>query len=699
MKLVECSDTMRVALPAQLAKYVTDSDKVLRRIACKIAVIGQVKAGKSSFINALTQKPGLLPTHVNPWTTAVTHLHFGLQNAPEGVATRFTFFGTDEWSRLISGGGPVRELTARFVPGFEVDLLQHHVNAMRKRSEERFGGRLPELLGTVHEFATLEPDQLTEYICADNIEGAVDATFRAGMYSDIVKKADLFLPERTFSFPTTIIDTPGTNDPFMVRDEITRQALDSADIHIVVLTARQALSTADVALLRILDGLNKERVVVFINRIDELGNVGEDVEQIVGDVRRRLAKEFPQTEMQIGAGSANWAQRACSGEPFDAASPAGRKLMAYASHLGLSPAVGLPSAGGAAIGSWFSHCSGMPKLNRAISNMMQHSHAAHVMNQLAATFRELSRISPPIFLREIDNLAAEGEKENVRIDVAGVELREIENEVRDNEHSLLSVHGLQVDIQARTTQIIEDERAVIQDELRDAVDAFARSECAAVWKMVNDDGQRRTWTSRPGDLRRVLETRYLEGLKAADERLTALETFMVEKMQAAIGKIPTDTVSYSAGASGSLSNVLPFGALRRTIALDLGDPWWKRWWSGARSASERVAELDRLIRQEFDPIVEDLTEAAQTQLLSRQTIVLTRITMLSLSLIEVLQELSETRYQRLRKLMSERDEKQILERSRQRERRTAELRAHIEALHAIGRDLEEVSSTTGAAAD
>src|SRR3546814_15588565 len=53
------------------------------------------------------------------------------------------------------------------------------------------------------------------------------------------------------------IDTPGTNDPFLVRDEITRRALENADIYIVVLTARQALSSADVALLRILRGDRK----------------------------------------------------------------------------------------------------------------------------------------------------------------------------------------------------------------------------------------------------------------------------------------------------------------------------------------------------------------------------------------------------------------------------------------------------------
>src|SRR5260221_10593344 len=79
-----------------------------------------------------------------------------------------------------------------------------------------------------------------------------------GQYSDITKTAVLYFKSNEFGFPTILIDTPGTNDPFLVRDEITRRSLDGADFHIVVLTAQQPLSTADVTLFRMLCGLHKE---------------------------------------------------------------------------------------------------------------------------------------------------------------------------------------------------------------------------------------------------------------------------------------------------------------------------------------------------------------------------------------------------------------------------------------------------------
>src|ERR1700747_3388677 len=84
--------------PAQMLTQ--DGQQVLADLVCRIAVIGQVKAGKSSFVNALVGRPGLLPADVNPWTTVVTNLHFNCSQAPDGVAGAFRFFDPDEWEDI-----------------------------------------------------------------------------------------------------------------------------------------------------------------------------------------------------------------------------------------------------------------------------------------------------------------------------------------------------------------------------------------------------------------------------------------------------------------------------------------------------------------------------------------------------------------------------------------------------------------------
>ncbi|RPH56917.1 MAG: hypothetical protein EHM89_14710, partial [Acidobacteria bacterium] len=328
-ELVACGRELQSAPPFRGGSFVDDTLRLLARLTCRIAIIGQVKAGKSSFINGLVRRPGLLPTDVNPWTTAVTHLHFGRSDAPANVAAQFTFFEPNEWERLAHGGGHIRELTQRLVPGFEVELLQKHLDAMRRRSEQRLGSTLGQLLGKKHAFPSLSIDVLERYVCS-GLPGA--GTEHKGIYSDVVKTADLYFSSSDFGFPTTIIDTPGTNDPFLVRDEITRRTLESADVYIVMLTARQALSSADVALLRILRGLHKERIAVFINRIDELGDVARDIAPIMQHVRDGLRREFPTSEIPIVAGSAFWAEMAMSGSEADIDRVLSPKVKAYAQY-------------------------------------------------------------------------------------------------------------------------------------------------------------------------------------------------------------------------------------------------------------------------------------------------------------------------------------------------------------------------------
>ena len=58
-----------------------------------------------------------------------------------------------------------------------------------------------------------------------------------------------------FPFPLTVTDTPGVNDPLLIREEISRQYLKESDFFVVVLSAHQALSRADLKLFRLMQAL------------------------------------------------------------------------------------------------------------------------------------------------------------------------------------------------------------------------------------------------------------------------------------------------------------------------------------------------------------------------------------------------------------------------------------------------------------
>ena len=78
-----------------------------------ITMIGQVKAGKTTLVNALAGWPDLLPADVNPWTSVVTSLHFDPKQARDETKASFQFFEADEWDWLINRGGRIGELASR----------------------------------------------------------------------------------------------------------------------------------------------------------------------------------------------------------------------------------------------------------------------------------------------------------------------------------------------------------------------------------------------------------------------------------------------------------------------------------------------------------------------------------------------------------------------------------------------------------
>jgi signal recognition particle receptor subunit beta len=695
-ELVSCGQALRTAAPFRGVSFIDDSLHLLARLTCRIAIVGQVKAGKSSFINALVQRPTLLPTDVNPWTTAITHLHFGRADAPANVAAQFTFFEPNEWEHLARGGGYIRELTQRFVPGFEVELLEKHVDAMRRRSEERLGSGLGDLLGKKHVFPALSNEILERYVCSGAFGLPGTESEQKGLYSDVVKWADLYFRSNDFSFPTTIIDTPGTNDPFLVRDEITRRALETADIYIVVLTARQALSSADVALLRILRGLNKERIAVFINRIDELGDLVRDTPAIVQHVQAGLRREFPTSEIPIVAGSASWAMTATGGPQAEIDREMSAKAKAYAAYLAqqtnLQPLLSVASGPNEQLAQTLLLCSGLPTMSHLLGDLTLRSHAGHVLRQISRSFSELVQVGYNAASHEIKALQS-GEELNPALHRHGEEeLRAIDTEATEIDRLTVELQGLLTDLQGRTDKVIEDRCEKMIEGLRDAVQGFAELECEDLRQAIEGGQRSRVWKCQTTTLRQTLEQRFVSSCREAEREISKLESFIFPKLKQLLSRHypqwrqPGEDGGQGAGEPPSLS------ALSRIVVLDLEEPWWKRWWIGMRDPEERIAELDRLIRHEFYPIVDELVLASRTHLKAQQSSTLQRSTRVYMGLVEIMQEQSRARRARTRVLMTAGD---TLHKTELRRNRETALKMQISTMDLLIRKLQEIDQTWG----
>ncbi len=382
---------------AQLADPVTA--EYVRRLLdmadaqhCQIAFIGQMNAGKSTLINALIGAPDLLPSEITPWTTVVTNLYFGVPNKPASGAV-FEFFNEAEWRQLSEGGGRVRALTERLIPDFPWESFRRQVDNMRERAERRLGRRYAELLGKQHTFDALTDGLLEKYVAAESPLGEDSST--SGEFSMITKAAHIYFDLTSFFYPTVLIDTPGINDPFLVRDEITRQNLERANIFVIVVTARQSLSNADLDLLRILRGLRKENLIIFVNKVDEVENFDEHAETITGRIKALLKREFPDRDIPIVIGCAEWAAVALGQDTARQRElarlhnfPRSSSWMAEgAKTFWLSD----PSAEAATIAETILTRSGVPDLALAISNMLHSGSIAGSLRYAASALLALAK--------------------------------------------------------------------------------------------------------------------------------------------------------------------------------------------------------------------------------------------------------------------------------------------------------------------
>lgn len=277
--------------------------------AAKIAVIGQVKAGKSTFLNAFLGQHDFLPSDINPWTSVITNMRINLPNDPE-TGAEFRFFDEDDWNEIMDGTSHIRKMAEQVLPGFDTELLRQQSQELREKAQRRLGTHYQALLGQKHDYAFLSPDLLKRYVCAGPGSDAGLSRESLGRYAALTREANVFMRIPEFQVPAIVTDTPGVNDPFLVRDEVTCRSLDRSDVFVVVLSAHQALTDVDIGLVRILAEQDGKDVLIFVNRIDELEHYDTQYERVVEDVSERLKKAIPAIEFTILAGSAFMADAA-----------------------------------------------------------------------------------------------------------------------------------------------------------------------------------------------------------------------------------------------------------------------------------------------------------------------------------------------------------------------------------------------------
>ncbi len=315
-ELIRIAEDMNETSNDETRQFISRIVGDLSGLKPSIAFVGQIKAGKSRLINGFTGQAEYLPSDVNPWTTVITDMHFGHPSGrTEGA--EFHFFDNHQWQALIAEGEELRNMFPDEEDSYKREMIEEQVEAMKTRARLRLGDSYEQLLGQHHDLEDLNSDDLARYVCAGDDPSdseTHDPGSDRGLYSDITRKAEVYFDVGHFPFPLTVTDTPGVNDPLLIREEISRQYLKESDFFVVVLSAHQALSRADLKLFRLMQALELGQIVVFINRVDELGGGAEDAGKVRSDVLDGLEQALGNSDIDVLMGSAQWAHYALTGD-------------------------------------------------------------------------------------------------------------------------------------------------------------------------------------------------------------------------------------------------------------------------------------------------------------------------------------------------------------------------------------------------
>ena len=242
-----------------------------------IGVIGQMKCGKSTFLNAFVFEDDILPSATTPMTAALSVITYG-----ETAKVIAEFYTKDEWLEQQS-------LAEQALQGLS-ELDASKVKAAKELVEKS---------------APIK-DNIEEYLgktCEDSLENIVDYVGADGRFVSITKSVKIFYP-KDYLKGVEIVDTPGFNDPIVSRELRTKEFLRKADVVVMMLYAGRPFDSTDRTILfENVKQCGIGKVIIGVNKYDipyEKGERPEDIKQyVVEQIREQCRLSHDDTMLDI----------------------------------------------------------------------------------------------------------------------------------------------------------------------------------------------------------------------------------------------------------------------------------------------------------------------------------------------------------------------------------------------------------------
>lgn len=232
---------------------IKDQKEFLEDPGLQIAIVGTIKAGKSTFINALFEDY-IASTEVTPETASLTKFKYSDQNR-----LIVKFYNREEWNKLWKSVEESENRSKNRIFREEYDSLRSN------EIESSYVGRTDEIIN-VSDINELK-EKVKKY------------TSKQSREHYFVKELIVELNNTRVPKNVTIVDTPGLNDVVEYRSNITRDYIKRANVVIVCVNSTNSLTNEDyLTLTKVFENAGDDlyKIIILGTKIDMLNKTQED---------------------------------------------------------------------------------------------------------------------------------------------------------------------------------------------------------------------------------------------------------------------------------------------------------------------------------------------------------------------------------------------------------------------------------------
>lgn len=222
----------------------------------QIAIVGTIKAGKSTFINALFRE-NIASTEVTPETASLTKFIYSHENK-----LVVKFYNKNDWDKLWKSVEDSEKGTKTSISREEVKEEQmEKIKKLIFREEFESSGAK-----NVERDYIGSSDKIIEVANFEELKSKVkDYTSKQSKIHYFVKELIVYLNNEYMPENVTIVDTPGLDDVVDYRSNITRDYIKRANAVIVCFDAHKSLSNQEYStIFEVFENVGDEKFKVII---------------------------------------------------------------------------------------------------------------------------------------------------------------------------------------------------------------------------------------------------------------------------------------------------------------------------------------------------------------------------------------------------------------------------------------------------